>query len=120
MQSSALCKVKRTHFHRISNGFSLKSVVTVVRDRNFTPNNYLHNCTVFFTVTNLFFITAPLLLYGNKVHSIPLISPCKVQYNTYEEFCVGGSKPKTVLYFSYSIVVLYETSCRTKNVIKHV
>ena len=29
--------VERTHFHRVSNGFSLKSVVTVVTVRNYTP-----------------------------------------------------------------------------------
>ena len=33
---------------------------------------------------------------------------------------MGGSKPKTVLYFSYSITVLYENGYRTGNVIKRV
>ena len=75
--------VKRTHFHRISNGFSLKSVVTVVRDRNFTPRTitticitvlyFPHNCT-------LFSIQHPCYCMENTVHFVSLIRPRKVQY----------------------------------------
>ena len=82
--------VKRTHFHRISNGFSLKSVVTAVKDRNFTPRTTIicitvlyfpHNCT-------LFSIQHPCYCMENTVHFVPLIRPRKVQYMYITLLCV--------------------------------
>ena len=51
-QGSAPCEagVKRTHFHRVSNGFNLKSVVAVVTDMNFTPRT-----TTIICITILYF-----------------------------------------------------------------
>ena len=78
--------VKTTHFHRVSNGFSLKSVVTVVRDSNFIPRTitticitvlyFPHDCT-------LFSIQHPCYCMENTVHFVSLIRPHKVQYGKY-------------------------------------
>ena len=69
--------VKRTHFHRVHNEFSLKSVVTVVTDRNFTPRTttliritvHIRNCTLFSIQQ------APLLLYGKYSTVCPFDPP---------------------------------------------
>ena len=96
--------VKRTHFHRVSNGFSLKSVVTVVRDRNFTPRTitticitvlyFPHNCT-------LFSIQHPCYCMENTVHFVPLIRPRKVQYTYILYYCdclrIASSKQRSRL-----------------------
>ena len=59
-QGSSTCEVsKELNFHRVSNGFSLKSVVTVVTERNFTPR----------VTTTIIYIPF-----------VPLICSCIIQY----------------------------------------
>ena len=75
--------VNRTHFHRVSNGFSLKSVVTVVTDRNFTPRTMtlIYVTVLYFPHSyTLFSIQYPCYFMKNTVHFVPLICSHKVQY----------------------------------------